>query len=146
MTLRFREMSIEDYDEVMPLWRGSEGVGLSDTDSRESIRLFLARNPNLNFLAYEDELLVGAVLCGHDGRRGYIYHLAVKMSHRRQGIARQLVKHCLGALQSAGIGKCHIYAFRDNGDAMVFWKKAGWFSRHDLAMFSHYTEGVAQDA
>ena len=120
MSIMIREMAIQDYDQVLALWRASEGAGLSDADSEESIAHYLDRNPGLSFVARDGEHLVGAVLCGHDGRRGYVHHLAVSKSHRRQGLGRALVKRCLFALRRAGIDKCHIFVFGDDADAIAF--------------------------
>jgi len=140
MALFFREMTIQDYDKLWTLWNASDGVGLSDADSEENIKLFLERNPGLSLVAYDGELLVGSVLCGHDGRRGYIHHLAVMDSHRRQGVASQLINRCLSSLRLTGIAKCHLFVFRDNALAIDYWLNTGWILRHDLAVCSHYTD------
>ncbi len=127
---------IDKYDAVLALWQATEGVGLSGSDTRPKIAQFLECNPGLSFVAYDGDLLAGAVLCGHDGRRGYIHHLAVRVSHRRRGIGRQLVERCLSALEAAGIDKCHLFVFAENQDAVDFWKDTGWVSRVELAMMS----------
>ena len=134
-----REMTIHDYEDVLALWQASEGVGLSDADSEESIAGYLHRNPGLSFVAHDGEHLVGAVLCGHDGRRGYIHHLAVSESHRRQGLGRALAERCLSALRRDGIDKCHIFVFAANRDTSAFWKSIGWTQRVELVMMSQYT-------
>lgn len=140
MSIVIREMTIQDYDEVLALWRASEGVGLSDADSGEGVAHFLHRNPGLSFVARDGEYLVGVVLCGHDGRRGYIHHLAVRKSHRRQGLGRALVERCLSALRRAGIDKCHIFVFGDHQDTIAFWESIGWTQRVELIMMSQYTQ------
>jgi ribosomal protein S18 acetylase RimI-like enzyme len=134
-----REMTIGDYEEVLALWRASVGVGLSDADLEESIASYLHRNPGLSFVAHDGEQLVGGVLCGHDGRRGYIHHLAVSESHRRRGLGRALVERCLSALGRAEIDKCHIFVFAANRDTIAFWKSIGWTQRVELIMMSQYT-------
>lgn len=134
------EMSINQYDHILALWQTSDGVGLSEADSRENIASFLERNPGFSFAAVDGERLVGVILCGHDGRRGYIHHLAVSHSHRRQGIGRALVAHCLATLERAGIGKCHIFVFRENEAALAFWQGIGWIDRVDLTILSQYTQ------
>ena len=139
MSILHRAMTVEDYEQVYRLWEGSAGIGLSDADSRENIAQYLAHNPGTSFVAYEDETLVGAVLCGHDGRRGYLHHLAVKESHQRRGIGEDLVNHCLFALSAMNIQKCHIFVFKDNEDARGFWEKVGWEQRDDLVIISKYT-------
>jgi len=139
MTTTYRELTLSDYDAVLALWQSSDGVGLSDADSREAIGRYLARNPGLSFTAWDGDLLVGAVLCGHDGRRGYVHHLAVRPSHRRQGIGKALAARCLDALAAEGIDKCHLFVFAVNADAIAFWKRVGWTQRVDLNVMSHLT-------
>lgn len=133
-------MSIDDYDEVYALWSGTEGVGLSESDARDAVASYLARNPGLSFVARIDNKVVGAVLCGHDGRRGYLHHLAVQHQHRRQGIGRTLVDMCLSKLASLEIHKCNIFLFSDNDDAKAFWKHNGWQAIDDLAVMQKIIE------
>ena len=136
MTLRIQPMTAADYDETLALWQAVEGVGLSSADSRQQIKRYLRRNPGQSLLAWHGELLVGAVLCGHDGRRGYIHHLAVRPSHRRQGIGRLLISRCLAALSAEGIEKCHLFVFRQNQAAIAFWQAIGFTGRTELSMMS----------
>ena len=136
MSTELREMRINDYEKVHALWEASEGVGLSDADSKENINRYLKRNPGLSTTAWEGDQVVGAVLCGHDGRRGYIHHLAVNKSHRHQGIGRALVERCLDSLARIGISKCHIFVFGDNQDAINFWEKVDWSRRVELVIMS----------
>jgi ribosomal protein S18 acetylase RimI-like enzyme len=104
-----QEMTAQDYDEVAGLWRNTEGIGLDDdTDTREGIAAYLARNPGFSYVARQQSRIVGAVLCGHDGRRGYLHHLAVDQAHRHEGVGRALVEACLAKLGSIGIQKCNI--------------------------------------
>lgn len=130
------EFTIDAYDEVLALWRECEGVGLSDADSRENIGRYLERNPGMSFIAKGGEKVVGAVLCGHDGRRGYIHHLAVQPDRRRQGIGRALVERCLAALKTEGVRKCHLFIFNDNVEGIRFWKGVGWTQRADIGVMS----------
>ena len=137
ITISVEPLTIHDYDDVMALWKKSEGVGLSDADNREDILAYLDRNPGMSFLARDRKgVVIGAVLCGHDGRRGYIHHLAVHPAHRRKGIGRDLVEKCLAALKDAGIRKCHIFIFNENQSGIGFWEKIGWESRFDLYIMS----------
>lgn len=135
-TVMVRFLSISDYDAVFTLWQTAEGVGLSAADEREAIARYLERNPGLSFTAWEGDVLVGAVLCGHDGRRGFIHHLAVAESHRRQGVGRMLAERCLTALHELGIDKCHLFVFRTNTPAQAFWEEIGWTQRADLLIMS----------
>jgi ribosomal protein S18 acetylase RimI-like enzyme len=139
MAVTIGEMTMGDYDEVLVLWQASEGIGLSDADSREGIASFLTRNPGLSLVARDGEILVGAVLCGHDGRRGYLHHLAVAAAHRGRAIGRALARECLDRLRKRGIQKCHLFVFRDNRQALAFWERTGWSIRTDLTMMSNST-------
>ena len=141
MTIDIHEMTIADYDEVRALWQQSEGIDLSGADSRSSITRFLERNPGLSFVARDGGQLVGAVLCGHDGRRGYIDHLAVLKSHRRQGIGRMLASRCLYNLMQNGIQKWNLFVREDNQDAIAFWSKLGWQQRVELVTMSNLNAG-----
>jgi ribosomal protein S18 acetylase RimI-like enzyme len=134
-----KEMTIEDYDDVDALWRASPGVGLAGADSRPGVAAYLHENPGMSSVARDGDRLVGAVLCGHDGRRGYVSHLAVAAPHRRSGIGRELVERCLTKLADAGIDKCHVFVFSDNEDALEFWRGSGWTERTELVMLSRFT-------
>ena len=140
MTIMIQEMTIQDYDDVRALWERSEGIEVSDIDSREGVARFLERNAGHSFIARQNDLLVGAVLCGHDGRRGYIDQLAVLDSHRRQGIGRSLVSRCLFHLMRVGIRRWNLFVFDDNQEAIVFWRKLGWAERVELVTMARQGE------
>jgi N-acetylglutamate synthase len=126
-------MTAADYDEVVAFWRTIAGLGLDDdTDSREGIVGYLDRNPGLSFVVRRDERIIGAVLSGHDGRRGYLHHLAVAPDCRHQGIGRALVDACLSGLGKLGIQKCNIFLLADNELGKSFWKHNAWNERDDL--------------
>ena len=113
-----REMTAADHTAVRALWRRAEGVGLSDADTPSGVARFLTRNPGHSLVALDGEPLVAAVLCGHDGRRGYVHHLAVDPACRRRGIARELLTRCLAQLRESGIRKCHIFVMAENAVAL----------------------------
>ncbi|HIP71491.1 MAG TPA: acetylglutamate kinase [Anaerolineae bacterium] len=136
--LTFAPMTIDQYDEVIALWQASEGVGLSGADERENIRAYLERNPGLSFVAVDDGRIVGTILCGHDGRRGFIHHLAVHQDYRRRGVARRLTQKSVAALQAGGIQKCHIFIFRRNESGIAFWQANGWEIRQDIHIMSKH--------
>jgi len=140
MSITIRTMTLEDYDAAIALWSGCEGMGLSGADERDNIAMFLARNPGLSFVAYDEEQLVGTVLCGHDGRRGYIYHAAVRPSHRRHGLGQALVARSIAGLRACGIQKSHLMVYVDNKSAQAFWERIGWTLRVDLVLMSRLTE------
>lgn len=116
-----------DYDVAIQLWEDMEGVTLNESDGREEISAFLTRNPGMSFVAVCGESdMVGTVLCGHNGRAGQIYHLAVAKKHRNRGIGRTLVSAGLERLSSAGIPRCNIFVYNSNEDGNAFWIKTGW--------------------
>lgn len=131
-----RHFTMEDYEQVYQLWLRTPGMGLrSLDDSREGIERFLNRNPHSNFVAEENGLIVGSVLSGHDGRRGFIYHLCVDESYRRKSIARQLLKHVEAAMKAEKIHRLALFCKRDNSLGNLFWNRMGWESREDLNLF-----------
>ena len=138
MSISYRPMTIADYEQVYDLWEKTEGIGLSDADSKENIAQFLNRNPGISFVAYDRDMLVGAVLCGNDGRRGFIHHLTVDESHQRLGIGSQLIEHCLVKLADINIHKCHLFVFAENQPAIGFWERTGWEQRGELTIISKY--------
>jgi ribosomal protein S18 acetylase RimI-like enzyme len=130
-----REFLPSDYPAALALWQSTEGVGLNESDTEPAISSFLERNPALSAVAIApDGTLIGAVLCGHDGRRGYLHHLAVSRPHRRQGIARALLDHCFAALASHNIPKCNIFLYSDNRPGQAFWLHNGWQIRETLRL------------
>jgi ribosomal protein S18 acetylase RimI-like enzyme len=126
-----------DIAEALELWTASEGVGLRGADEPAALARYLARNPGLSLAARDGGRMVGAVLCGHDGRRGYLHHLAVAASHRRRGIARELVERCLDGLRREGIAKCHLFVYHHNAEGQAFWRTVGWQPRSDILLMSH---------
>lgn len=139
MTVTISPMTPADYAEARSLWEATPGIGLSEADSREGVVAFLERNPGLSLVAREDGRLVGTVLCGHDGRRGYLHHLAVAPPHQGQGLGRELVARCLAGLAAAGIQKCHAWVYAANREGQGFWQKIGWHRRTDLQVISRET-------
>ena len=136
MTIEILELTIQDYDDAMRLWKSCSSVSIRDADSRENIQRYLNRNPGLSFKAVKNDKLVGTILCGHDGRRGYINHLAVSLNHRNQGIGRKLLETSLIELRKQGIEKCHLFVFVENIEAKKFWEGLGWKVREDINMMS----------
>jgi len=126
-------LNMEDYDAVLTLWKHTEGVGLNESDSRENVASYLQRNPGLSFVAQTDAgEIIGAVLGGHDGRRGYLHHLAVAREWRGQGLGRALVEACLTGLKREGITRCNIFVYAANEAGQAFWKHFGWQPRAEL--------------
>lgn len=131
--MEIRNMQLDDYDSVYALWLSCPGMGLNNLDdSREGIAKYLARNPDTCFVAVEQGNIIGAILTGHDGRRGYISHTAVSPSYRRQGIGGKMVDTALNALKAQGINKVNLVAFAHNEKGNAFWEKMGFAQRMDL--------------
>lgn len=131
--MEIRKMLITDYDRVYSLWRSCAGMGLNNLDdSREGIDRFLKRNPDTCFVAEINSELVGVIMAGNDGRRGYIYHTAVKPQCRKHGIARRLVDSAMQALEQCGINKVALVVFDKNENGNAFWEKLGFTVRDDL--------------
>ncbi|MBR6237606.1 MAG: GNAT family N-acetyltransferase [Lachnospiraceae bacterium] len=131
--MTIRSMNIDDYDQVKALWLKIKGFAIrSIDDSREFIERFLLRNPGCSVVAIENDHIVGAILCGHDGRRGCLYHVCVDPEYRLRGIGKSMVVHCMQALQAEGINKVSLIAFTKNDIGNAFWKEIGWTRREDL--------------
>ena len=131
--MEIRNMQLRDYDQVYALWLSCPGMGLNNLDdSREGISRYLVRNPDTCFVAVEQGRIVGAILAGHDGRRGYISHTAVSPAHQLQGIGRQLVETALKAFGQQGIHKVNLVVFSYNENGNAFWEKMGFTTRPDL--------------
>ena len=126
-------MTIDDYEKVYELWKSCAGMGLNNLDdSKEGIEKFLKRNPDTCFVADVDNNIVGVIIVGNDGRRGYIYHTAVNPQYRKQGIAKSLVDTAMTALQKTGINKAALVVFDRNEIGNDFWEKMGFTIRDDL--------------
>ena len=128
-----RKMTVEDYDGVRALWMTIRGFAIrSLDDSREGVARFLERNPATSVVAVEAGRIVGAILCGHDGRRGCLYHVCVAEEYRMRGIGKAMVVFCMEALRAEHINKVSLIAFTKNDIGNAFWKQIGWTKRGDL--------------
>lgn len=139
--INIRVMTMDDYDAVMNLMGQTPGISLRDADSPQATARYLQRNPDMSFVALIDAVVVGCVMCGHDGRRGYLQHLLVLPQHRRQGIASALVERCLSSLEALGIAKCHLDVFKTNEPAARYWASQGWQLRQDIDRYSFTRPG-----
>jgi ribosomal protein S18 acetylase RimI-like enzyme len=136
-----RPMHLDDYDAVMALMRQTPGVCIRDADSFDATSRYLARNPGLSFVAEADDAIVGCLMAGHDGRRGYLQHLLVLPAYRQRGIAQALVERCLAALAAEGIAKSHLDVLKTNAPAQSYWKNRGWMRRDDIERYSFIQSG-----
>lgn len=135
-----RAMTIDDYPQVYALWSATAGLSLNAADSRDNIGKVLARNPGFSFVAERGGgEIVGALLCGHDGRRGCLYHLAVGAACRQAGLGRALVAASIAALKQAGIERCHLFVNPDNPAGAAFWQRMGFIRQDEVDFYSMYT-------
>lgn len=128
-----RAMEEKDYEQVHSLWMSIKNFAIrSQDDSKEGVARFLRRNPGISVVAEEDGRIVGAILCGHDGRRGCLYHVCVSEQYRLRGIGKAMVVYCMEALKKEKINKVSLIAFSENDIGNAFWKEIGWTKREDL--------------
>lgn len=131
--ITLRVMEEADYKKVKELWMSIKGFSIrSIDDSEEGVKKFIRRNPTTSVVAYCKEELVGSILCGHDGRRGCLYHVCVREEYRKHGIGKKMVTFCMEALKKEGINKVSLIAFKQNQLGNGFWKTMGWTMREDL--------------
>jgi len=130
---KIKSMTIDDYKEIINLWKNTDGVGLSgNDDSRKSIKIFLEKNPNTCFVAEYKKEIIGTIMAGNDGRRGHIYHLMVKPEHRKNGLGKKLLEKTEKALKKEGVRKVFLVAFKNNKVGNIFWDNNGYKTRSDL--------------
>lgn len=128
-----RQMKIEDYESVHALWMEIHGFGIrSMDDSKEGVERFIRRNPTTSMVAEADGRIIGSILCGHDGRRGCLYHVCVQEAYRKHGIGQKMVAACLEALKKEKINKVNLIAFQKNEVGNRFWQGLGWSYREDV--------------
>ncbi len=142
MNIEITKFSMSDYKEATAFWSSISEVGLDDADSISSMESFLKRNPGLSFVARHGKNLIGAVLCGHDSRRGYLHHLAVHPDYRGRGIGERLVYECLSALSLHGISRFNAFISSQNEKGKEFWEKSGWTTYNGLEIMYRSVEPV----
>lgn len=136
--MQIRPMTMNDYTDVYALWKEIEGFGIRAVDdSKEGIARFLKRNPTTSVVAEKDGCIVGAILCGHDGRTGCFYHVCVRKEYRHKGIATQMATAAIEALKEEKISKVSLVAFRDNKTGNACWHELGWKEREDLNCYDY---------
>jgi ribosomal protein S18 acetylase RimI-like enzyme len=136
LPMSIHQLHEEDHPKLIKLWQASGGIEVRQTDTAEALARFLYRNPTCNYAAYAGTRLVGAVLAGHDGWRGYLYHMAVKPNYHERGVGTKLVSVAVDAIKREGIPKVHCLVKRDNLIAQQFWEACGFTFRDDLFDYS----------
>ncbi|MEM6855327.1 MAG: GNAT family N-acetyltransferase [Planctomycetota bacterium] len=132
-----REMLVADYAEVRELWGRLEGMRLEAADSEAGVTRYLTQNPGLSFVATEGDRIIGSVLCGQDGRRGYLQHLSVTPEYRNRGVGSALLAAAAEAFARHELHEIRIFVLRDNSEGLEFWRKRGWDHRYDIDVFTH---------
>ena len=133
MSILVREMTPEDYEKVYELWNSIQGFGIrSIDDSREGVERFLKRNPTTSVVAVQNGRIVGAILCGHDGRTGFFYHVCVASDYRNRGVGHRMAHFAMQALRAEGVNKVSLVAFKSNALGNEFWHNVGWQRRDDM--------------
>ena len=128
-----RTMKAGDYEGVYSLWMSIKGFAMrSIDDSREGVERFLKRNPTTSVVAVQNGLIIGNILCGHDGRTGCFYHVCVAPGYRKHGIGYRMVRTAMEALQREGVSKISLIAFKNNEVGNAFWQGIGWTEREDV--------------
>ncbi len=141
--IHIRPMTMEDYTEVFDIWQSISGFGIRTVDdSREGIERFLRRNPGLSVVALHNGRIIGGILCGHDGRRGCLYHVCVRQEYRMLGVGQQMVDRCKEALRKEGVNKINLIAFRSNAIGNHFWQRLNWKFREDC---NYYEETLNEE-
>jgi len=135
LPIYFHKLGKEDFPRLMELWKACEEIDVKQSETPEAYKRFLARNPFTNFAAYAGTQMVGAVLVGHDGWRGYLYHMAVAPDQRRRGIAKQLIKTAIASLKKQGIDRIHCLVKKDSLQAKTFWQSCDFIEREELTDF-----------
>jgi len=125
-SIETREFSIDDYEGALQIWQHVEGLEIAEGDDRESVAQFITRNPGLSRVAINGSAIDGVALCGHDGRRGHIYHLAVEPACQGYGLGNRLLDECLESLRRVGLKRVIIMVADDNARGREFWKRRGW--------------------
>lgn len=136
MNVSFREIRSEDYEALIRFWESIDEIELDDSEGKQDFEFFLRRNKGMSFLALDKEEVIGACLASHNGRRGFLDHLAVAPSHRRKGLGKMLVEKCLKVLQAEGIKRNYVFLFKENAEGRAFWEHIGWSQCDEYVMMS----------
>lgn len=140
-TISIREMTMDDFEKVHALWMQIHGFGIrSMDDARAGVERFIRRNPTTSIVAVQGDEILGTILCGHDGRRGCLYHVCVHENYRKHGIGKRMVEACLAALKKEQISRVNLIAFRNNEIGNQFWNGMGWNFREDVNYYEYIIE------
>ena len=135
---KIRKMVINDYNELITLWKNTDGIGINGyDDSKKAIKKFLERNPNTCFvMEYNKTEIIGTIMGGNDGRRGFIYHLMVKPEHRKNGIGKKLLEKTETSFGKAGLRRINLVVLKKNITGNKFWDENGYEIRDFICIRS----------
>lgn len=136
MNVTIREIRSEDYEALIRFWESIDEIELDDSEGKQDFEFFLRRNKGMSFLALDKEEVIGACLASHNGRRGFLDHLATAPSHRRKGLGKMLVEKCLKVLQAEGIKRNYVFLFKKNAEGRAFFEHIGWSQCDEYVMMS----------
>lgn len=138
--MKLSRLAPQDFESALTFWRHAQGMGTSGIETGEMLATFLKRNPGLSFKITDRDEIIATILCGHDGRRGYLHHLAIAPGYSNQHVGRALIDRSLRGLEHRGIRRCHIFISAQNKGGPEFWKSIDWAEQGDLTVFSHDIE------
>lgn len=144
-SLGIYDAQIKDISAMLEFWRSTDGIGVGVGDDDASLQLFLKRNPTTCLVMKDSGRLIGTVLGGFDGRRGFIYHLAIQPDYRRQGLGKKLLDQALNELAKAGAQRTHLFVWKENQAAIDFYRSLGWLDRNDIEVFTWVDEAMTQE-
>ncbi len=139
---RIDDAEFKDITAMLEFWRATEGIGVGVGDDVESLQLFLKRNPTTCLVMKDKDRMIGTVLGGFDGRRGFIYHLAIHPDYRRRGLGKKLLDKALDELAKAGAPRTHLFVWKENQTAIDFYRSLGWLDRNDIEVFTWVDESM----
>ncbi len=123
--MEIREFRAADGPSLRAFWE-SCGIRIRPGDDDASLTAFAARNPGLFLVGADERGIVASALGGWDGRRAWLYHVAVRPDQRRTGLARRIVAMIEERLRAIGCPKVNLIVWEDNTDAMAFWQASGY--------------------
>lgn len=133
--MRIEKYSNKSYIEVIELWKKT-GISVSSSDTKEELEKMYNRNPQLFLLGKMKEKVVGVVMGGFDGRRGYLHHLAIDPEYQKKGYGRLMVDNLIKKFRKLGVHKVHLFIEKNNKEVVKFYQNLGWKIRDDLIMMS----------
>ncbi len=151
MGISIREFNLHDYPTVFQLWKDTN-LEILPGDELEGVKLKLTRDPDLFLVAEENNQIIGSVMGSWDGRRGWIWHLAVRAGHQRQGIGAVLVKKVEEKLIVKGAKRVLAFVLTENQRSLSFFTNAGYSDsqedmkvmRKDLTTAQNQTNDIAK--